>query len=400
MKMKKAFTLMEVMVAVGLLVIIFAFTGIVFHVTVESRRKAVATAEIMTKLRAITNQLDEDFRGLRKDAPFFIWCQVDPNIDFSTYPNYNRDPNVRFDQIMFFTVGDFQSTQLYNWGVSGTDLVPDQSFYDGEILRGSVARVYYGPARSLSRKTGNIQYPWDWTQNQGFLLDPNKRILARNQHILKNNDYILEDWPHPWEIGRYFHLKDDDNPYPTDPNRRYMKNDRYEHDSVTLSQWQAARAEDYTGTPPTIPGVLNICFRTLRVVSMSDPNTYHNLLSQGVSSFAVQWAYHDDKTKELYWYPERDPNRDFHMALLNRSPIGVLFNTPLSQGTVPVPPPAGWDVLEAYKDPARLPYYYYRPDMENTGRLPAALKFTFRLYDSKGVIRDGLEFTHIVYLDN
>ncbi|MBA7635260.1 hypothetical protein ES703_42861 [subsurface metagenome] len=33
-----------------------------------------------------------------------------------------------------------------------------------------------------------------------------------------------------------------------------------------------------------------------------------------------------------------------------------------------------------------------------SGFYPEALKFTFRLYDSKGVIIKGREFTHIVYL--
>ena len=29
---------------------------------------------------------------------------------------------------------------------------------------------------------------------------------------------------------------------------------------------------------------------------------------------------------------------------------------------------------------------------------PQALKFTLRLYDSKGIIKNGMKFTHIVYL--
>ena len=30
--------------------------------------------------------------------------------------------------------------------------------------------------------------------------------------------------------------------------------------------------------------------------------------------------------------------------------------------------------------------------------VPSALKFTFKLYDSKGIIKNGKIFTHIVYL--
>ena len=31
---------------------------------------------------------------------------------------------------------------------------------------------------------------------------------------------------------------------------------------------------------------------------------------------------------------------------------------------------------------------------------PSALKFTFRLYDSRGIIEGGREFTHIIYLED
>ena len=31
---------------------------------------------------------------------------------------------------------------------------------------------------------------------------------------------------------------------------------------------------------------------------------------------------------------------------------------------------------------------------------PKAIKFTFTLYDSKGIIKGGRTFTHIVYLEN
>jgi hypothetical protein len=36
-------------------------------------------------------------------------------------------------------------------------------------------------------------------------------------------------------------------------------------------------------------------------------------------------------------------------------------------------------------------------DIPGLGR---ALKFTFTLYDSKGILQNGRTFTHIVFLDN
>jgi hypothetical protein len=42
-------------------------------------------------------------------------------------------------------------------------------------------------------------------------------------------------------------------------------------------------------------------------------------------------------------------------------------------------------------------------DKEHFGAIPGlgrALKFTFTLYDSRGVLKEGRTFTHIVYLDD
>ncbi len=38
------------------------------------------------------------------------------------------------------------------------------------------------------------------------------------------------------------------------------------------------------------------------------------------------------------------------------------------------------------------------PDDFDPKFFPRALKFTFTLYDSKGIIKGGREFTHIVYI--
>ena len=59
--MRKAFTLMEMVVALGILAIVMSFAGVIFRVSVDSHRLALANAEILQKLRAITEQLDCGF---------------------------------------------------------------------------------------------------------------------------------------------------------------------------------------------------------------------------------------------------------------------------------------------------------------------------------------------------
>ena len=118
--MRRAFTLIELVVAIGILAIIIAFAGIIFKVGAESHRMAVANAEIMQKLRVITEQLNADFRGLRKEGEIFVVWEADP---------VSNDPNAfeRFDRIMFFTAGDFQAFDADA----------------GSVVRGDVARVCY-----------------------------------------------------------------------------------------------------------------------------------------------------------------------------------------------------------------------------------------------------------------
>ena len=111
------------------------------------------------------------------------------------------------------------------------------------------------------------------------------------------------------------------------------------------------------------------------MVNTGDPNSIHMLLAEGVGEFKVQvWL-----EPEQRWYPEVDPDGN-----------GNLTDT---------------DFVFDPGDPTRL-------DVDNLvpGRLlfgedvinniSPALKFTFTLYDSRGIFPEGRTFTHIVYLDN
>ena len=124
--MKKGHTIVELLVAMGLLAAIMLASGTVFQQAISAHRTAKATSQVSQKLRTVTQQLDSDFKGLRKDAPFAVYFTQSGG-----------------DQIMFFADGDFQG-----YGI------PDRS---------NLARIYYGAA--------NV-----------FGVRP-KPTLARRQHI-------------------------------------------------------------------------------------------------------------------------------------------------------------------------------------------------------------------------
>ncbi|MCP4454229.1 MAG: type II secretion system protein, partial [Planctomycetes bacterium] len=122
LRVNKAFTLVEVLVAMALLVAVVAMAGTVFRVGIESQRMALANAEIMQKFRSITDQLNADFRGLCKEGEIYIAWKTDPDENDAEYGRHLGD-----DRIVFFTKGDFQSYK------------PNQ----GRVIRGNLARVTY-----------------------------------------------------------------------------------------------------------------------------------------------------------------------------------------------------------------------------------------------------------------
>jgi len=330
----KAFTLIELVVAVAILAMVLSFASVIFRVSIEAYRTAGANTEIMQKLRAITDQLNADFKGLRADAPILIWFEQEPN-----------DPRQRYDQIMFFANGDFQSIQLY-------DGSPGEPGDTGEPISGSVARIHYGQAQNDQNDTQD--HPEDVPEEN--------RLLARRRHILTAAG--LEEWPDA-DMSDFA----DEITVSGSYMGSYNINEHYEHDSLSLSQWQTVQATEYD----TIVGT---CFDDRPLVNMNDRHTYHKLICDGVGSFAIQWAYWD--LDGLRWFPSDDPDgdgsdSDSHFSM--RDEFGVYFSVP---GTIS---DSDWPYSETE--------FTYR-----------AFRFTFTLYDSRGVLEGGRTFTHIVYLGN
>ncbi len=114
----KAFTLTELLVAIGLLAAVLAASTMIFHYAIEAQRTAMATAEVMRNLRAITEQLNLNLKGLRTDG-YLIFKSAQPGLP--------DDANHR-DGLYFFSTGDFQSVK-------------------DDDVRSNIARIYFGPAR-------------------------------------------------------------------------------------------------------------------------------------------------------------------------------------------------------------------------------------------------------------
>jgi prepilin-type N-terminal cleavage/methylation domain-containing protein len=338
------FTLIELVVAIGIMALVILFASTVFKTSISSYRVAMAQTEIMQKLRAITQQLDSDFRGLRKDAPMFI--------HFEMNDNYGR-----FDQIMFFADGDFQSAGQ-------------------NTIVGNLARIYYGHSQS------------------SYGLQGKDRLFARRQHIL-TADATLQQWPN-FVAGTFSQT----DPFTTNPI--LLKNDTYEYDLNSLSEWQVI-----ANNPTYVDQIINVCFgnnadsnNSRPVINTADANAIHNLMAQGIGSFCVQWGYYCIAHGAYFWWPSTDPNGSGNIVTSDFGSNGMnnnIFGLYLNSAAPTAPANSLWVPYSGVRG-------YYYPDPSNPVNTapkptyPQALKFAFTIFDSRGVFKDGQTFTHIVYL--
>jgi prepilin-type N-terminal cleavage/methylation domain-containing protein len=361
LRISRAFTLIELVVSIAILVMVISFAGVIFKVSINAHRTAMANTEIMQKLRAITDQLNADFKDMRKDGVIFVaWRAVYDN-------NMNR--HVRFDTILFFTNGDFQSYRENN--------------VNGKIIRGNIARVCY----MLAKAKDGFGVPAIRAWNQ----KTESRILARSQHIQTagtNLDKVHDLASIPIPFDPFI----DNPPYEA-------ANNLYEYDRESLVSWRI-------GAPQ--PGFLRNKLREMLTVctdvqfggvgaavsggltvSTSDPNTIHMLLCESVGELKIQGWYE----AEQRWFPKVDPD---YNGDLSDSDFFTIGNA-IDPGHRPAIIYPRWNFESGSIG-------IYDPDLlteSNFNFIPGlgrALKFTFTLYDSKGIIKNGRTFTHIVYL--
>lgn len=279
-KMKKGFTLIEMAVAIGLLAMIIIFATVVFRVSIDAYRVAIANTEIMQKVRAITDQLNSDFGGIRREIKYPV------AISF----NFDDNNDLRADRVAFIASGDFQSTGQYG--------IPERT------IVGNVASISYSQAADPDPNSDDPE-------------DKRKKILARRQTILTSdaNSSLVSDSN---EYGEYYLSSLAE----WDVNSPFYTSDMSDTDEF-VSNW--------TQRPD---------------ITLSDPNDLVMYMAKGVDDFTIQLEKGFDANDAITWWPTN-------------------------------PEVAGGGSYTGF---------------------PKAIKFTFTLYDSKGIIKNGKTFTHIVYI--
>jgi hypothetical protein len=120
----------------------------------------------------------------------------------------------------------------------------------------------------------------------------------------------------------------------------------------------------------------------------ANPQSLHAFLCRGIGHFEIQgWS-----DAEQRWIPQVNPNGDTN---LKDDSDFLLQGDELDPRAIPgLWYPRGPVVLRDRTIGALT------GDFRQVPGLGRALKFTFTLYDSRGLIPGGRTFTHIVYLDN
>ena len=256
---------------------------------------------------------------------------------------------------------------------------------------------------------------------RGTPSDPNKpelqsrpkRILARTQHILTSDPafplfFDPFDPNDPYDLPPFYTAFTDPNWHDWHNHKEYDKmatsaDPPFRRDdckSLSLEEWKhvpwrnkqdmlAVVTDVDVGTSPVDPD-----FRGA-FVNPADPSTIHILLCEGVGEFKIQGWY----DAERRWVPEVDPDgdgdltdrTDFYIGDPDPDKVpGVLYPWRVAPG-------GGYGRVN-------INGIGYGGSLDETGfddipGLGRALTFTFTIFDSKGFIKQGRTFTHIVYLD-
>ena len=175
-------------------------------------------------------------------------------------------------------------------------------------------------------------------------------------------------------------------------------NNRYEYDKMSLEQWKQMSYNDKQNMLSVITGI-RIGTPTVSedawgsTIDPADPDSIHMLLCDGVGEFKIQGWY----DAQQQWVPEVDPDGNGDLTDTHfYNPSNP--NDPNVPGLLyPYPPYGGVKINNVRGYPRD------EIDQEHFGLIPGlgrALKFTFTLYDSRGILKEGRTFTHIVYLDD
>jgi prepilin-type N-terminal cleavage/methylation domain-containing protein len=387
---RRAFTIMELMVAIAILVIIILSVAVIFSGASKSVSSSTALMETLSNVRAIQQQVDRLVGGIDKNGFLIIRSQMLYAGDPATVLPPNADTSPRFDQVSFLSYGTFPNR-------TGSDTV--QPFVDG--TSSNVAHVWIGHLVLEQNRASAAQLT-----NASFALANQAAPLGidawptgvlpgatptqiENQCTLGIHTTLLM----PGVLDATNQLTVTDANVPA-ANKRVVKAFRsIIHDPADTIASVDGKAAHITSsrvavaatTPPQLISDLvaqgidsnRICYRFKALESIYDTdaasnqfvNGYfrqHPIALRGVSSFKVDWQ--DGSTGDWHWFnkPSGLPGVDVQYK--------------------PTPDPVtGNSYIASFTPNNRLSW-------------PVALRFTYHIVDPNNRLQGGRDFTQVVRL--
>ena len=194
---KKAFTIVELLVAVGLLVAMMAASVVVFRVAIDAQLKATATGDYTRSITATTTKLQQDFSSIDINAPFAIWFDKNGS-----------------DRIFFFATGQFEE-------------VTDGNLDTGSTISTYGALLYANDSTNLLRRfTGVNRYQDVITPSINAFEERNElytelsSAISYDKNIQSTYDLLLSDQIESFKVQILYGSSNgtvrwypDDNPY-------------------------------------------------------------------------------------------------------------------------------------------------------------------------------------------
>jgi len=162
---RSAFTLMEALIAITILLVIILATSKIFSGVSDVTTAGQANADIMQEVAAIERQMRQDFERLSGDGFIVIQSRAvrnaindgtNSNPDLWLDPTRGPDEFIRSDQVMFFTQG-IATTQVYAPGAA-----------DNRKPQAVESRVYWGHGFQLGDFADSNQTTNNEDVAQGF----------------------------------------------------------------------------------------------------------------------------------------------------------------------------------------------------------------------------------------
>jgi hypothetical protein len=427
-RLAAAFTLMEMVVSVTILVLVILSVGVIFQSAGRSVGVSQASMEMLSNVRAVQRQLESDVAGVDKNG--FLVIRSGSYTDTTVTPNITR----RCDQISFMAHGSFSNrTGIFSSTNPFTDnntTVPaafiwwgQLAFADSSALKSNASPT--DPGVPLDASVTTYRLPLE--QVPTGLKNATTGQLSESSFALGRCPIMLVP---PAEAASPS-VSPNGNPimsYPTfsttvasiDWNNTQTLTGTSNEGAAAITQSRISAAQ---GTPSQIMSILmgglstaggraanpryeadRFCYRfaALRTPfdgvdsagNMNPVNGYfrmHPIALQGVSSFIIEWT---DGT--LYAIGNIDPvtGRTINAGdpLLNTTRWYGLGSPKATSTGVD---PSGLGTAAVNGDSYAAVFSY-----DNRDQWPVALRFRFHVADPGGRLQTGRDFVQVIKLPN